>query len=323
MEMPSEKLWEVINNILNEKPELGDEEVFMRWINENEANKKIYKILSQLKLKQPLEISRLKETNLLRIKSEINNIHLNRKLQIWKWSAVASIVLFITLFSLYLVGGIKENEFIETKTSLGNKTKITLIDGTTVLLNSNSTLKYRKAKSHNRAQVILDGEAFFEVTKNKKYPFEIIAGDLKIKVFGTKLNIKAYKADEIIETTLLEGSLGIFDINDEKHVILKPKQIAVYNKISNHICIKETQPELKIGWIKDKYYFDSERFSSIIKLLEESYHIPIKVNSEKLKNEIFSGQFEKKESVFQLLNAMKRNNCFNYKYKNDTIYIDY
>lgn len=320
MKMPSEKLWEAITNILNKKPETDNEEVLMNWINESEVNKKTFKILRDFKLKQNLDFSRLKDINFARVESEINSTHLNKKLQIWKWSAVASIVFLITIFSLHLVVENKKNGYVETKTSLGNKTQITLIDGTTVLLNSNSSLKYINYQSNNRSQVILDGEAFFDVTQ-KKHPFIISVGNLKIKVFGTKLNIRGYKADEKIETTLLEGSVGIFDNNDEEYAILKPKQFAVYNKSSNKICIKKTEPELKISWIEDKYYFDSEQFSSIIKILERNYNIPLKIKSEKLKNEVFSGQFAKKESVFQILDAMKRHNCFDYIYNNDTIYL--
>lgn len=86
---------------------------------------------------------------------------------------------------------------------------MTLADGTKVWLNSRSSLKFPTNFQGKSRNVILDGEGFFTVAKNKEVPFIVKTKKYDVKVLGTEFNILAYSTDSIWETSLLEGSVEI------------------------------------------------------------------------------------------------------------------
>ncbi|MCK5538882.1 MAG: FecR domain-containing protein, partial [Bacteroidales bacterium] len=115
----------------------------------------------------------------------------------------------------------------------GSRSKITLADNTVVHLNAGSKLIYPSVFKNNKREVVLFGEAFFEVTKNKEKPFIVKTTSLSIEVLGTKFNVSSYFEDNIIQTVLVEGEVSV-KRNDapfyEKSIILKPDQMLTFNK---------------------------------------------------------------------------------------------
>jgi ferric-dicitrate binding protein FerR (iron transport regulator) len=214
--------------------------------------------------------------------------------------------------------------YVETESPWGIKTKVTLSDSSVVYLNAGSYLKYPSRFSGKKREVFLEGEAYFEVRKDVKHTFTVHAGSIDVVVFGTHFNIKAYNDENLIKATLAEGSVGIYkkqESNGTKHIKLVPNQQAIYDKKTGDISIEKVDAELSYAWKDGKYYFESETFAAIAKKLERNFNVNIKINSEQLKKEIFSGLFDKNKSVFQLLDAMKRHENFYYTVKNDTIMI--
>ena len=98
----------------------------------------------------------------------------------------------------------------EIKIPYGKTFHIALSDGTTVYMNAGSSLKFpvQFIKGHNR-EVTLEGEAFFEVTKDKKHPFVVKTRGVDVRVLGTKFNVSSYKEDAEINTVLVEGSVSL------------------------------------------------------------------------------------------------------------------
>ena len=116
------------------------------------------------------------------------------------------------------------------KVPYGKRFELKLSDGTNVHLNSGTSLKYpvRFIKSENR-QVFLNGEAYFEVTKDPKHPFVVNSNDMNVKVLGTKFNVTSYKEDAKTYTVLVEGSVAASNkIVDNDEVILKPGNRAYF-----------------------------------------------------------------------------------------------
>ena len=92
---------------------------------------------------------------------------------------------------------------------IGSKSKITLSDGTQIWLNAGSTLKYPSKFSDKKREIFFEGEAFFDVSKDKNRPFIVRTSEINIRVLGTKFNVKSYPEDNIIEATLVSGSIEI------------------------------------------------------------------------------------------------------------------
>src|SRR5690606_36367432 len=102
------------------------------------------------------------------------------------------------------------------KIPFGKKFRLQLSDGTMVHINSGSTLKYPiKFIAGENRQVYLDGEAFFDVAKDKKHPFIVNADNLNVRVLGTHFNVSNYPEDAVTDVVLVEGSVGMYRSNEE------------------------------------------------------------------------------------------------------------
>src|SRR5690606_27701037 len=109
--------------------------------------------------------------------------------------------------------------FEEFTTPPGVKSSITLGDGSKVLLNSGSSLKYVKGFGTDLREVFLVGEAFFEVSRDSIRPFIVRTGEISTTALGTSFNIEAYK-DENLNISLLTGKVAVAVPYEKQEVIL-------------------------------------------------------------------------------------------------------
>ncbi len=199
--------------------------------------------------------------------------------------------------------------------------KITLTDGTVVTINSGSTLKYGSNFSNKSSRkVFLNGEAFFDVAKNKNAPFIVNTKDMHIKVLGTRFNVSSYNNDKKSSVVLEEGSVSINKKSSKnvKNIILKPKEQFVLEK--DKFSVKPVLVEKHIAWKKRKLHFSNDRFEDIIKEMERYYNLKINLNSSSLNNNRFTGTFTS-ETIEEVLNVFKELSEFKYTKKANTITI--
>jgi hypothetical protein len=167
--------------------------------------------------------------------------------------------------------------------SLGARTQVILPDGSLVWLNSGSTLTCPVVFSSRSRDVSLQGEAFFEVVKNEKVPMIVTAGDLKVKVYGTRFNLNAFATEKMIETTLLEGKVSLISGNCKQEYPLNPGYTASYTLENSKLKISKVEDmERYTGWKEGKLLFQSDRFVDIIQKLERWYNVDIKLSDESL-----------------------------------------
>ena len=327
MSEQEQDIWKVISSVLDGNPTIEEKHRLNIWLKKGEGNKKFYETI--LKIQKSKE--EFSEEDKKRVFEKIQKSVLHKpkihKINIWAYTAVASISILVTMaiFNLFFrqpnsVG----LTYIEAKTPFGIKSKITLCDGTVVYLNSGSILKYPAKFADKQRQVFLNGEAYFEVSKDSKHPFIVQADRINVKVYGTHFNIRAYCDDNTIETTLLEGSVGIYkksEENEKQIVKLAPNQQAVYNGNTGKIAVKEIDGNIAIGWREGKYYFENKKLAYIANVLERNFNVTIRLTSRELENEVFYGLIAKNKNIYQLLDVIKTHNHFNYTVKNDTIYM--
>lgn len=186
-------------------------------------------------------------------------------------------VLLVNDDQIPLVSGNKEvPEMNQLIIPYGNRSRILLSDGTTVWLNAGSRLIYPSKFTGKRREIILSGEAFLDVYKNPDRPFIVKANDLEIRVLGTRFNVSAYPEDATIQTVLEEGAVAFHsDVSRwfEKDLILKPNQMAIYDKTRKDTKIHEADAGLYTSWTKGLLSFEEAALSSILKKLERSYHV--------------------------------------------------
>lgn len=202
----------------------------------------------------------------------------------------------------------------ELKIPYGKTFKITLSDGTMVNMNAGSSLKYpvQFIKGHNR-EVVLDGEAFFDVTKDKTHPFIVKTRGVVVKVLGTKFNVSSYKEDTDINTVLVEGSVGLSDAANRK-AMLVPGEKGSWNNKSTEIAVEVVDTRFYTEWINGEIVFRKTAFRDIIIKLERTYDVTIENNRKDLLDKKFNASFNKNiESIEKVLETMSKIQGFTYK----------
>lgn len=156
----------------------------------------------------------------------------------------------------------------------GTFLQMTLSDGTLVWLNSGSQLVYPR-KFGSKREVYLIGEGYFEVKKQVDKPFIVHTSSVKVKVLGTKFNVKAYLNDTHINTTLTEGSVKIIENGTIdllcQSVVIKPNQQASFSKQENTFTIKKVNVNRHISWTKGMFIFQSEYLEDVLQQVTKFY----------------------------------------------------
>lgn len=189
----------------------------------------------------------------------------------------------------------------------GSSSKVVLSDNTVVWLNAGSILIYPSAFTNKTREVVLFGEAYFDVSKDDKKPFIVETSALEIKVLGTEFNISAYPEDNIIQTVLKEGSVAIRRIGAtkfENEIILKPSQLASFDKRTKLSKVTNVDTDLYTLWTEGLLPFENQDLNRVIKKIERLYDINIRFD-DPLKGSVkISGKLDlnqNKEEVFEYL----------------------
>jgi transmembrane sensor len=237
------------------------------------------------------------------------------------WKIAASIAFFLVASAsvLYYSGifNIKSEEikWNEKFTKMGEKSILTLYDGTKIILNADSKFKYAQTYNRKTREVYLEGEAYFEVAHDPARPFIVHAGDISIKDMGTVFNISDYPLDDEISISLVEGKVKVTNKNtnaDKNGVELRPLQTFVYNKKDEVSSIKNFDLQEEVGWKDNILKFESQPLNKIFKTLERSYGVNFELKDNSYGEHRISADF-RNESVWTIIKVVA--NITNLKYR--------
>ena len=244
-------------------------------------------------------------------------------LQYMKYAAAVVLGIGISLSTLYLTNQENLSTVGNYKlvTSKGEKIYLQLPDGTKVWLNSCTTLEYAENYGHSNRSIYLDGEAYFEVAKNKDLPFVVKANGIDVKAIGTAFNVSAYMEDSQLTTTLFNGKVAVQPTLTKQEVLLEPNQVAVYDKSRNKIEVVPYDKKLFAQWRGGFLSFEMMYLQDITKLLERNYNVVFRYENQGIKKLRFSGSFRNNEDLSEILNVIKTNTGIRYQILKDTIVI--
>ena len=286
-------------------------------------------ILNRIKLDNKVEVSmeEMKFDILKDIHLRIDHDKKARRIRTNMWWAAASILLLFTISGLFTYQYYKSHlvDIQEYTAKNGHKTTFSLPDGTIVTMNSNSVLSYDiNSFGKKYRQVTLNGEAFFDVAKNKEVPFIVSTGNANVKVLGTRFNVEGYFTDKSMKVTLESGKVSMNISGTPMEVILIPGQQAIYNKKENTLKKHVVNVDNAIAWRKGGMYFEDMPLEDIAKLLERRYDVKININSDILKKSRYNGAFTKNdnlERVMTFLSTMEPRLKYKCKDKQVLIYL--
>lgn len=238
---------------------------------------------------------------------------------------IASIVLVVLGVSAFLYFNMHhfrhDNLYAHSiEVPLGQRVKMVLPDSSVVWLNSDTKFSYRQSFVDNR-EVLLDGEAYFEVTSTKeKSPFTVHTKQMDIQVLGTKFNVKAYANQGFCETSLMEGRVKA--IYGDKSILLLPSQKITL--VDGKSQINKITDFDTYRWKEGLYCFKNEKLRDILKNLERYYGVYIQVDNSKAAEESLTGKFRISEGIDYTMRVLQNEIAFHWyrKVNSDTIYIE-
>lgn len=238
---------------------------------------------------------------------------------------IAAVVAFIIGIPFVYESIREQNEPVAMQTlavPAGQRMNVTLPDGTNVWLNARTTLRYPALFSKTQRKVILEGEAYFDVVKDKKRPFTVETNTYCIEVLGTRFNVAAYGDNGEFETALMQGSVKLISRKDpEQTVMLTPDHKATLQKGKLEITPVEDYNPYR--WKEGLICFKNESFADIMKTFEQYYGITIRVENRQVQKFTYTGKFRQTDGLEYALRVLQREIRFHYTRDNEnqTIYI--
>ena len=195
-----------------------------------------------------------------------------------------------------------KSNWVVVSTEAGQRSKVSLPDGSLVWLNAGTVLKYCPDK--NERKVSLTGEAYFEVYHSENYPFVVESGSAKIKVLGTKFDVSHYPDSKITKTSLLSGKIQISFDKSSKVVNIIPGEKVTYDEKTQVILKTEDRVQNEILWRHGILVFDNESFYDLIQKLERYYAVKFIYNKKVFENIHYTGTINNLniEKVLEFIN---------------------
>ncbi len=244
---------------------------------------------------------------------------------LWKKGLRIAASILIPLFCVglgYYFAEIKaasDRNPVTVQVEIGQKASVYLPDGTHVWLNSAGMLSYDHSYNKKERIVHLQGEAYFEVSQNKRRPFIVKINDISVEALGTSFDVKAYPEDDSVTATLIEGSIRVN--SPAQSEILIPNEKLTVTKHNGHFAKSRLlDAEKNISWINNQLSFEQERLEDIAKILERMYSIRIIFASENLKDIRFSGTI-KNNNLGNVLELISFVSPIRYSQENDSTII--
>jgi transmembrane sensor len=221
------------------------------------------------------------------------------------------------------VSGSTEVLYNTISTPKGGQYQLTLSDGSKVWLNAASSLRFPATFSGNERKVELTGEGYFEVAHNPSKPFIVTKNNVEIKVLGTHFNVNAYDDEDVIKTTLLEGSVKVTKGN--KSTLITPgEQAIVSNSSTTTFSInvkKDVDLDEAVAWKNGKFIFQDADIKSIMRQLEHWYDVSVIYDDKEVTNEEFVGSISRNVNISQILQMLEKTGAVKFEITGRTVIV--
>lgn len=309
-------LFRYVNRELTVQEQIEVEE----WINASEENRKIaedfYELSFAVTSLQIIKRSDPREA-LKKVNKRIQQKQF-RKLYFLIQRVAVILLLPLLLLSGYLLFQSKEEApvfYLEARMTPGMTGSTVLPDGTKIWLNSSSSLKYPNRFSGQIREVVLDGEAYFQVVNHPEQPFIVHTEKSSVKVLGTEFNIDAYSDNDFIATTLVTGSIEFNYKNENdlsRTLMVKPNEQVYYDKKNCQTQLVKTYVPKDIAWKNGQIVLRDTPLSDILWILSKRFNVEFVIKNPAFYTYSFTGVFTNQQ-IERVLEHFKRSSGIHYK----------
>ena len=202
------------------------------------------------------------------------------------------------VYEIFGSGDGSENSMNTLSTARGETYVLSMPDGTKVWLNAATTIKYpANFASLSERRVQLEGEAYFEVARDKSHPFLVESATQQVKVLGTHFNVNTYRDEPSVKTTLLEGAVRIND-----STMLKPGEQSVLLP-SGRFSVQQVNADKFVAWKNGKFVFERERIEGVMRKLARWYNVEVEYKG-RIADKTFSGTISRFENISKILDKI-------------------
>ena len=281
------------------------------WMGESIENRRHYS--EQKKLWHLFEIhQKVQKIDERKAYQKISNqLFRSKKLNFLGWiQRVAAILLLpvIVASAIYFYAEKKDRTqfssvYNTVETPLGMRSSLTLPDGTKVWLNAGSSISYPVLFANNSREVSLKGEAYFEVKKDKSWPFVVTTKNMNVVVSGTTFNCNAYPENDQVQTVLVEGEVTIVNQSATELTTLNPGELAIFDNGNQQITTTKTDLQKYIAWKSGKLMFRDDKMNKVVEKLERWYNVEFEIEDQEIANYVYTATFVD-ESLDQVLKML-------------------
>ena len=302
------------------------------WLQQSEENRQLYLVLQQQwqkRMPEPkLQNQETRYEKILQAGTRDDDAQTGSfNFKTFMKVAAGLAIIFLTAFGVWKISGNKpeqqmaEVQWVEKQNLPGQKSRIVLPDGSIVWLNAESTLNYPAMFSDTSRVLQLEGEAYFQVTKDSNRPFVVQSGKFETTAIGTEFNINAYPENESIAINLVEGKVKVAPASSEEGFILVPGEAASCS--NNDLSMKKYTFETSdVEWKDGVLTFRRDNFDQVVRELKRWYGIEIIVEGTPPNNWQLNGRFEN-AYLTDVLESMQYNRTFNYQLNEKTLQIKF
>lgn len=349
--MKEERLWILLSRRLAGEMSTADLKELDRLLETGAQDPEIWELLNNPDLEDAVEESALDAAGVYWAKQQElieapSGVPLRRLRRGWIQWVAAACVSGLILFGLWkglplasLLNTPQEANYVEIFAGPQEKKKLTLPDGSQVILNENSRFRYNKSMSLRSDRFAsLSGEAYFEITTNPDAPFVIETSQMEIRVLGTRFNVRANEDDSVAETTLFHGKIEVTlagEEQDARRVLLKPEEKLTVKNKRFRIASLQTQPDTawsqtthytisdiakpageniykENAWATSKVIFDDDPLTRVAEFLEKKYKVQVEIKDPGLLKETRIRGIFRDDSLVNILEALKFTSGFRY-----------
>lgn len=244
----------------------------------------------------------------------------NRSLHIWRAAAIFIPIILLITFGLFInrhvdIFGTSDEQVIEVKR--GEKLKFIFQDGSKVMANSDTKLRFPTRFGLKNRTVQLQGEAYFDVAEIKNRPFVIQLENAEIKVLGTTFNIKAYPDEDSIRITLDEGSIAFHNNLNNSETTLTPGQTLAFNKQTG--ASRLYSQSNAATWTNNQIIFQNTPFKDIVRSLKRTYNVTFHIQHPEVYNYAFTLTSKPNEPLENILKDFERVSSLKFNVKDNIV----
>lgn len=318
--MEDDHIQHLIMRYLSKEASAIEEGELLDWVAKDPSNRQYF-----FELKEIWDNGQLSESEFdinrgfNRLNNAIDESEVKGRRLLWRKLAASIAILTVVSFTVYFFSQSSPPQassvvYEEHIMKAGQRATFTLEDGTTIILNANSSLRFPTRFDRDKREVFLSGEAFFQVTRDLSRPFLVHAGHLTTQVLGTSFNIRLTKGSATV--SVASGKVRVTDGNVFE--LVYPKEKIVYVDGEKSMVKVQTNLEDELAWKDNTIIFRDAPLSQAAIKLHEFYGHSVQFENEMQKKCLITGKFSNKP-VQVVLNAISFSTGIQYRITGNTI----